>query len=173
VNYTANPKRRMEFTVGIGYEDEPAAAQAAALAAVRAHEAVLREPEPLVLVDSLGASTVDLRIYFWYDGLEFDGLKVRSALIRAVKRALEEAGCSMPDAAREVIFPKGVPISREGEAPHAPPRHAPRPEVEAAATAAEGGLDSDRREIQTQARESRSPEEGGDLLARDDGGSGA
>jgi hypothetical protein len=37
-------------------------------------------------------------------------LKVRSALLRLVKKALIEEGISMPDEAREVIFPQGVPV---------------------------------------------------------------
>lgn len=166
VNYTANPKRRMDFGVGIGYENDVARAQATALAAVKDHAAVLATPEPLVLAEALAASTVNLRIYFWYDGTEFDGLKVRSALIRAVKRALEDAGCSMPDEAREVIFPKGVPISRETPPP-GPPVPEPRAAPEADATDAEGGLDAEQREIRAQALEARSPEEGEDLLASD------
>ncbi|NNL65990.1 MAG: mechanosensitive ion channel protein MscS, partial [Myxococcales bacterium] len=128
---------------------------------------VLDAPEPLVLADALAASTVNLRFFFWYDGSEHDGRKVRSALIRNVKRALESGGFSMPDEAREVIFPDGVPILQASARPSPEPsaRPAQRPVDERAALAAEGGLDAEQHEIQAQAAEARSPEEGDDLLA--------
>lgn len=34
------------------------------------HPAVLQDPEPSVLVESLGASAVNLRVYFWLNGRE-------------------------------------------------------------------------------------------------------
>lgn len=53
-NFTSNPNRREDFIVGIGYDDATSFAQQAALKALAEHPAVLNEPEPLVLVDSLG-----------------------------------------------------------------------------------------------------------------------
>lgn len=46
VNYTANPKRRMEFAVGIGYEDSIQEAQETALQVIASHPAVLDDPDP-------------------------------------------------------------------------------------------------------------------------------
>jgi hypothetical protein len=70
--------------------------------------AVLNDPEPAVLVDSLGRSTVNLRVYFWLNGHENSWLKVRSSVIRLVKLAFQQQGISMPDEAREVVFPQGI-----------------------------------------------------------------
>jgi small conductance mechanosensitive channel len=71
---------------------------------------VLGNPEPWVLVDGLGSATVQLRVYFWLEGTTHSWLKVRSSVIRLVKRAFQDAGISMPDEAREVVFPDGVPV---------------------------------------------------------------
>lgn len=120
-NFTANPRQRLSFTVGIGYEDDIAHAQAVLLAMLREHPAVLEDPEPLVLAESLGASTVNLRAYYWIDNARHSVLKVGSAAIRLGKAALENAGVSMPDEAREVIFPKGVPVVMQGQ----PDTHTP------------------------------------------------
>ncbi len=49
------------------------------------HPAVLNDPEPSVLADSLGSSTVNLRVSFWLDGHEYSWLKVRSSMVRLVK----------------------------------------------------------------------------------------
>ena len=168
-NVTANPGIRLNFVVGMDYEDSVAEAQAVILEALRAHPAVLEDPEPLVLADELGASTVNLRIYFWCDGVANSPLKVRSSVIRAVKRAVMDHGLTMPDEAREVIFPRGVPITGDfspGE--HPAKSEPPAARIESAAepvvSAAEGDLKSETADLNAQARRSRDPDAAPDLL---------
>jgi small-conductance mechanosensitive channel len=169
-NYTANPNRREVFEVGIGFENEISLAQEVAVGVLNGHSAVLKEPEALVLVDRLGAATVNLKIYFWYDGSVYNWLKVKSSLIRLVKRAFEDQGISMPDEAREVLFPEGVPVRMLEAAPAEPPEKlqkgpaAPGAGPEAVTTEAEGNLTSEDEQLRAQARNSRIPEEGADLL---------
>ncbi|MCY7378617.1 MAG: mechanosensitive ion channel [Gemmatimonadaceae bacterium] len=155
-NYTTNCNRREVFDIGIGYDDAIAEAQEIARRVLAAHPAVLDDPEPSVLVDSLGESTVNLRVYFWLDGRENSWLKVRSSVIRLVKREFQANGISMPDAAREIIFPKGVPVTQQ---PDVDPRGdlSPGPETdqEIVSTKAEGGLHSEASMIEEQARQSR------------------
>lgn len=110
-NFTTNCNRREEFFIGIGYDDSINSAQEVARQVLAAHPAILNDPEPAVLVDSLGQATVNLRIYFWLNGREHSWLKVRSSVIRLVKRAFQQEGISMPDEAREVVFPNGVPVT--------------------------------------------------------------
>jgi small conductance mechanosensitive channel len=164
-NFTANPRGREDFTVGIGYDDSIPEAQSIALAVLREHPAVLAEPEPLVLVEELGASTVNLRILFWLNIERYSHLKVRSAIIRLTKSAFDVNGISMPDEAREVIFPKGVPIRRfEITPPAAPRQRGPSTRDTREANQAEGQLASDAPELEKQASESRLPEAGKNLL---------
>ncbi|KAA3638169.1 MAG: BON domain-containing protein [Proteobacteria bacterium] len=113
INVTANPKIREQFTVGIGYDDGIAKAQQIAVDTISAHPAVLDDPPAQVLVDNLGAATVNLVVYFWVDGVKNSTSKVKSAVIRLVKRAYDEAGISMPDEAREVVFPEGIRVWTE------------------------------------------------------------
>ncbi len=184
-NYTSNPNRREDFVLGIGYDDNTAEAQEIAMGVLTTHPAVLREPEPWVLVDNLGPSTVNLRIYFWLDGTQHSWLKVRSSVIRLVKRAFQEGGISMPDEAREVIVSREVPVSvrllpgePEGGARAAGTEAAEATkaagraerggktatESDAVSTKAEAGLSSDAGTVEEQARKSRTPEPGNDLL---------
>lgn len=160
-NFTSNPNRRDDFIVGIGYEDSIPFAQEVALKVLADHPAVLSEPEPMVLVENLGPSTVNLRVYFWLDGGKHSWLKVKSSVIRLVKRAFQDSEISLPDEAREVTFPQGVPVrmvEREGTAEPAGPALAERAgEPEAVATKAEAGLQSEAGEIQEQARRSWTP----------------
>jgi small conductance mechanosensitive channel len=171
-NYTSNPNRRQDFVVGISYGDSVANAQEIARQVLTDHPAVLEEPEPWILVDSLGAAAVNLRIYFWLDGSQYSWQKVRSSVIRLIKRAYQTAGIEMPGEVRELILPDRIPVElyrQEG----APPQPVPSREVAAAraaeepdtvSTVAEGGLHSEAGEIEEQARHSRVPEEGEDLL---------
>jgi small-conductance mechanosensitive channel len=162
-NFTSNPNRREDFIVGIGYEDSITSAQEVALKVLADHPAVLNEPEPLVLVENLGSSTVNLRVYFWLDGGRHSWLKVKSSVIRHIKRAFQDSGISLPDEAREVTFPHGVPVRiMEGEGaaePAAPVRAKPAAEPETVATKAEAGLQSESKEIKEQARRSWTPGE--------------
>jgi small conductance mechanosensitive channel len=162
-NFTSNPNRRDDFLVGIGYDDSIPFAQEVALKVLADHPAVLTEPEPLVLVENLGPSTVNLRVYFWLDGGRHSWAKVKSSVIRLVKRAFQDSGISLPDEAREVTFPQGVPVHMvegEGAAEPAEPALAkPAAEPETVATKAEASLQSEAEEIKEQARRSWTPGE--------------
>jgi small-conductance mechanosensitive channel len=162
-NYTSNPNRREDFIVGIGYDDAISFAQEVALKVLAEHPAVLKEPEPLVLVENLGSATVNLRVYFWLNGGQHSWVKVKSSVIRLVKRAFQDAEISLPDEAREVTFPHGVPVRMiEGDgavAPADPAQAKPTAEPETVATQAEAGLQSEAEEIKEQARKSWTPGE--------------
>jgi len=172
-NFTATPNRRENFVVGIGYDDAIDEAQAVALKVLVDHPAVLKEPEPWVLADDLGKATVNLRIYFWINGHEHSWLKVRSSVIRLVKRAFQQHGISMPDEAREVVFPRGVPVTLlDGKQEAAQEAgslkssgDAPRPEgLDAVSTKAEAGLSNEAGILEEQARQAKPVDEGENLL---------
>jgi small-conductance mechanosensitive channel len=179
INYSANPRLRSRFTVGIGYSDSIRLAQKTALKVLQEHPAVVSEPEPLVLVEGLGAATVNLSVLYWIDASRYSAVKVLSAVIRLTKRAFDEAGITMPDEAREVVFPDGVPLmDYRGDAvatddkPAAPPQDATVKDEENddPASESEGDLVSESREIQEQAERSRVPEGESRNLLDEEGG---
>jgi small conductance mechanosensitive channel len=172
-NFTTNANRREDFVVGIGYDDSINDAQEVARKVLADHPAVLNDPEPSVLADSLGTSTVNLRVYFWLNGREYSWLKVRSSVIRLVKLAFQQHGISMPDEAREVVFPQGLPVTMLDGKPEKPhdvgtgkrlPAQPPRDELDAASTKAEGGLASEAGVIKEQARQVQPLNDGENLL---------
>ncbi|MDQ6892290.1 MAG: mechanosensitive ion channel [Acidobacteriota bacterium] len=173
-NFTTNANRREDFVVGIGYDDAIDEAQEIARKVLVDHPAVLNDPEPLVLADSLGKSTVNLRVYFWINGREHSWLKVRSSVIRLVKRAFQKSGISMPDEAREVVFPRGVPVTmveaksekrRDGRK-EGPTRDGDAVEkAETVSTKAEAGLKSEADDLEQQAQQARPLPDGENLLA--------
>jgi small-conductance mechanosensitive channel len=172
-NFTTNANRREDFVVGIGYDDSISDAQEIVRKVLADHPAVLNDPEPSVLADSLGQSTINLRIYFWLNGREHSWLKVRSSVIRLVKRAFQQHGISMPDEAREIIFPHGIPVTmldgKLADAQSARPEKrlppASRPEEPSAvSTKAEAGLYSEAVVIEEQAQQAHAVKDDENLL---------
>jgi len=171
-NFSTNCNRREDFEVGIGYEDAINDAQEVALKVLVDHPAVLNDPEPLVLADSLGKATVNLRVYFWVNSSQNSWLKVRSSVIRLVKLAFQKNGISMPDEAREVVFPRGIPVTMIKTEMNEPRgkseeryQSASTNEPGAASTKAEGGLSSEAGVIEKQARQSQPIDNGENLLS--------
>ncbi|HEV7275552.1 MAG TPA: mechanosensitive ion channel family protein [Devosiaceae bacterium] len=165
-NYSTSRSRRADFTVGIAYDASAAKAQTLIAGVLQQHPAVLDDPEPLVLVEQLGAATVDLRAFYWFDSATYSPDKTNSALLRQTKNVLTSAGIEMPDTAREVVFPKGVPLVQLPE--HAEPQpvkgSGPASSDEASdATTGEGGLRNETSGIREQAN-TTVPEAGQNLL---------
>lgn len=177
INYSAAPSRRGVLDVGIGYDVSVAAGQEVIRSVLQAHEAVMDDPAPLVLVDSLGSSTVNLKVYYWFNGHKYSTLKVKSALLRLMKKALVEAGISMPDDAREVIFPQGVPVVQLAGSAERTARALAAHDIEETArheaevvesaevaTEAEGDLENEREDLEAQAASAGNVEGETDLL---------
>ena len=176
-NYTTNPNRRSDFTIGIGYENAILEAQQIIMEILQNHPMVIPDPESLVLVDQL-ADAVILRVYFWYDATQYSPIKVKSSILRLAKRALQDANISIPDEAREVVFPNGIPIVQvhqheqerqsqtavEKSYKQKPKRIGRREPI---STSAEGDPRSTAQEIRELIENSRLPEEDEDLLVGD------
>jgi small-conductance mechanosensitive channel len=109
-NYTSNPNSRKDFVVSIDYDEDVAAAQEVVLRVLEEHPAVLKDPEPSVLVESLGTFSVDLHVFYWVDGTQHSVPDVQSSVIRLIKQALQAAGISMTGEARELVLAKETPI---------------------------------------------------------------
>ena len=172
-NYTTNANRRADIVVGIGYDDSITEAQEIARQVLEEHPAVLNDPEPSVLADSMGATTINLRVYFWLDGHQYSWLKVRSSVIRLIKVAFQKHGISMPDESREVVFPHGVPVTILDRNAQQPGGTATEPripvierpeEFDEVATKAEAGLYSEAGVIEAQARQARPAQDAENLL---------
>ena len=170
-NYSSIKSRRAEFVIGIGYDSSATQAQTIIASILKEHPAVLDAPEPLVLVDELGAATVNLRVTYWFDSATYSPAKINSALMRLTKNRLLRNGIELPDAAREIIFPKGVPLVQWPDAaakpgtPATPARATPAEET-SAATDAEGDLSSELSDMAAQPGQGIVPEAAENLLKR-------
>ena len=172
-NLTANPKMRGQFTLGIGYDADCQQAQRLALQLIGEHPNVLKEPEPLVLVDELGSATVNLKVYFWINVESTSVIKMASVLMRDLVALFTAQGISMPDDAREVIFPQGVPVTMVNNQEQVSEQEEPvkqSPVSKPAATAekhsaAHDDVSSENDDIRRQAEEARAPEQGANILS--------
>lgn len=96
VNFTRNPLRRLEFTVGLGSHDDLVLARRVAVQAMVAMDGVLDTPPPQALITGLGDSTVQMEVQAWVDQRQADWWRARSEAIRLVKAALEGGGLTLP-----------------------------------------------------------------------------
>lgn len=97
LNYTRNPMRRLQFSLGIGTGEDLSEARRIGTDALRRTPGVTTEPEPSATIQSVGESSVQMDFFAWLDQREVDFLKTRSEAIRRVKLAIEEAGMDMPE----------------------------------------------------------------------------
>ncbi|MCB9896643.1 MAG: mechanosensitive ion channel family protein [Planctomycetes bacterium] len=99
-NVTANPTRRVDMTIGIGYGDDVDKAEAVLLELVKAHPKVLAEPAPVIKLGSLGESSVDLLVRPWCKTSDY--WDVLWDLTKAIKLRFDEDGISIPFPQRDL-----------------------------------------------------------------------
>ncbi|MCP5476326.1 MAG: mechanosensitive ion channel family protein [Lysobacterales bacterium] len=93
-NFTRRDTRRIDLVIGIAYEDDIGKAFSVIDRVLKAESRVLAEPEPMLLVDQLGESSVDLAIRPWV--ATPDLLATRASLLRQIKEELGAAGIDIP-----------------------------------------------------------------------------
>ncbi len=105
-NFSAEDKRRIDLVIGIGYDDDIARAKALIQGVLGQDDRILDEPPPAMLLAELGESSVDIAVRPWV--MSSDYAQVRSDLLEHIKRALENAGLSIPYPQRDLhITPQG------------------------------------------------------------------
>ncbi len=99
-NYSAEDTRRIDLVIGIGYDDDISRARALIQGALSQEDRVLDSPAPTMLLMELGESSVDIAVRPWVKSSDYSA--VRSDLLENIKRALENAGLSIPYPQRDV-----------------------------------------------------------------------
>ena len=99
-NFSANPTRRIDLTIGVGYGDDLNKAQQLLLDLITGDERILKEPEPQVLVSNLGESSVDFVVRPWVNSSEF--WSVKCELTKKIKETFDAEGINIPFPQRDV-----------------------------------------------------------------------
>jgi small-conductance mechanosensitive channel len=94
--YGRDTHRRVEIAAGVAYESDLDHVAQVALRVISEINGVISSPEPSVIFDNLGPSTVDLMAYFWIDRSQISVMRARDAGVRAIKQAFEAEGIDMP-----------------------------------------------------------------------------
>ena len=104
-NYSAEDTRRIDLVIGIGYDDDIARARALIQGVLSQDDRILEDPPPAMLLTELGESSVDIAVRPWVKSSDY--WAVRSDLLERIKRALEQAGLSIPYPQRDLHIVSG------------------------------------------------------------------
>lgn len=100
-NYSANDKRRAEWTFGVGYGANLATAEQVIRDTIMADPRAKSDPEPFIQVNNLGDSSVDFLVRIWCDASDF--FVFQADMKRMVKEALDEADVDIPFPTRTIV----------------------------------------------------------------------
>lgn len=105
---TAYKQRRLEFTIGIGYEDNIEEAKQVILQALKKSESVSKLAEPSVVATEFGPSSIDLKVrWFIDDGTQANKVASIHEVIVQVKDHLDAADINIPFPIRTLDFSDG------------------------------------------------------------------
>jgi small conductance mechanosensitive channel len=93
-NFSREPTRRFDLTIGIGYEDSIDKAQSLMLDLVSKDPRVLKNPAPGTFVAELGDSAVSVTLRYWTMSSDF--WDTSRDMTKAAKLAFDENGISIP-----------------------------------------------------------------------------
>lgn len=107
INYTRTPTSRTELVVGVAYDTDLERAREVLMAACRGVEAVEATPGPEAWVLAFGESSIDIAVRYWHPADIASRWRVRNCVAINVKKALDEAGISIPFPQRTLWFGPG------------------------------------------------------------------
>lgn len=99
-NTNAEPIRRIDLLIGIGYDDDIREAKATLEALVGADERILKDHATLIAVSELADSSVNLVVRPWVRTADYGD--VRFDLMEKIKLSFDEKGISFPYPQQEV-----------------------------------------------------------------------
>ena len=103
-NFSAYDLRRVDITFGVSYGDDLNKAMDVVKSAVKDETRGLSDPEPVIAVDSLGDSSVNIISRTWVKSSDY--FPVKWALTKEVKERLDAAGITIPFPTRTLVYEK-------------------------------------------------------------------
>ena len=100
INYTALPSRRVDITVGIGYDADIKMAKEVMLSLAKNNPLAFTDPAPVVSVTNLGDNSVDLTLNVWTTN--DDWWTMQCDLLEQFKYALDDEKIEIPFPQRSV-----------------------------------------------------------------------
>ncbi|GAB4244005.1 MAG: mechanosensitive ion channel [Ekhidna sp.] len=105
-NFTAEPRRRVDWTFGVAYGDSTEKTRETLLALIHAEERILKDPEPFIAVSALADSSVNFVVRVWVESADY--WNVFFDMNEKVYNKFNEVGLNIP-------FPQmDVHVHKEG-----------------------------------------------------------
>ena len=102
INYSVHETRRLEVTLGIGYDDDIEQARGVIKGLIDSDPRSLQDPEPVIKVGNLGDSSVDMLIRVWVERADFWAYRVD--FLEKAKIAFDAQNISIPYPQSEVTM---------------------------------------------------------------------
>jgi small-conductance mechanosensitive channel len=94
INVTRFPIRRMDITVGVAYKEDLRKVFEVLQEVARKNPLCLEEPEPLILLQGYGASSIDILFAVWFEKNNYKDVK--NSVIIEIKEAFDREGIEIP-----------------------------------------------------------------------------
>ena len=100
VNFSTEPRRRVDMDFGIGYNDDIKKAKDVLKAMVDSDTRVLKDPAPQIVVGELADSSVNFKVRAWCEASDYWGIYFD--MQEKVKQNFDKEGISIPFPQRDV-----------------------------------------------------------------------
>lgn len=95
INFSTEPKRRVDFTFGIGYGDDVDKAKEVLMKLIKADKRIINDPaEPFIAVSELADSSVNLVVRVWAEAANYWGIYFD--LTEQVYKTFDKEGLNIP-----------------------------------------------------------------------------
>ena len=93
-NYSTEPRRRLDLTVGVGYGDSTEKTRETLMELINADERILKDPEPFIVVAELADSSVNFTVRLWVEAGDYWPLKFD--MNERIYNKFNEVGLNIP-----------------------------------------------------------------------------
>lgn len=104
-NYSANPVRMIDITVGVSYTSDLKQTTAVLNTLAQSDSRILKDPGPFIKVKNLGESSIDFCFRVWVN--TSDWWVTQCELTESIKLALDEARIEIPFPTRTLVMENG------------------------------------------------------------------
>ncbi len=104
INYTREPLRRFDLTIGVAYDSDLDFVRDTAIEVAAGIPGVLAEPAPSVVFQNFGDSSIGFTLYYWVDTHKADIFAVQNAVFLAVNAAFATRGIEIPYPIQTVLM---------------------------------------------------------------------
>ncbi|WP_420317728.1 mechanosensitive ion channel family protein [Ekhidna sp.] len=93
-NYSTEPRRRLDLTVGVGYGDSTEKTRETLMELINADDRILKDPEPFIALAELADSSVNFTVRLWVEATDYWPLKFD--MNERIYNKFNEVGLNIP-----------------------------------------------------------------------------